>query len=127
MKETHASVDTPACNHAQGDGHLFTNGNVILGNAAADLITVNGVIQGASPLVFEGATVDASETTFAITDPTQDRTITFPDQSGNVVLATTTLTNGRIPYIASTQLTDSADMAYVPHLPRHYAGLVVLS
>ena len=98
---------------SQGDGHLFTNGNVILGNADADLITVNGVIQGASPLVFEGATVDASETTFAITDPTADRTITFPDQSGTVVLATSGLNNGRIPYTASTQLTDSADMAYV--------------
>jgi hypothetical protein len=34
-----------------------------------------------SPLVFEGATADAFETTFAITDPTADRTITFPDES----------------------------------------------
>jgi len=34
-----------------------------------------------SPLVFEGATANAFETTFAITDPTQDRTITFPDAS----------------------------------------------
>jgi hypothetical protein len=34
-----------------------------------------------SPLVFEGATADAFETTFAITDPTADRTITFPDAS----------------------------------------------
>ena len=32
-----------------------------------------------SPLVFEGATANAYETTFAITDPTADRTITFPD------------------------------------------------
>ena len=32
-----------------------------------------------SPLVFEGATADDFETTFAITDPTADRTITFPD------------------------------------------------
>ena len=34
-----------------------------------------------SPLVFEGATANAYETTFAITDPTADRTITFPDES----------------------------------------------
>jgi len=34
-----------------------------------------------SPLVFEGATADAFETTFSITDPTADRTITFPDAS----------------------------------------------
>jgi len=37
-----------------------------------------------SPLVFEGATADAFETTFAITDPTADRTITFPDSSFTV-------------------------------------------
>jgi hypothetical protein len=37
-----------------------------------------------SPLVFEGATADAFETTFAFTDPTADRTITFPDSSFTV-------------------------------------------
>jgi len=40
-----------------------------------------------SPLVFEGATADAFETTFAITDPTADRTITFPDSSFTVPTA----------------------------------------
>ncbi len=33
---------------------------------------------------FEGSTDDAFETTFAITDPTADRTITFKDESGTV-------------------------------------------
>lgn len=37
--------------------------------------------------VFEGATADAYETTFAITDPTDDRTITFPNSSGTVAMA----------------------------------------
>ena len=37
-----------------------------------------------SPLVFEGATANAHETTFAFTDPTADRTITFPDSSFTV-------------------------------------------
>ena len=36
-------------------------------------------------LIYEGATDDAHETKLAITDPTADRTITFPDVSGNVV------------------------------------------
>lgn len=40
----------------------------------------SAVLLGASPLVFEGATADDFETTFAITDPTADRTITFPDE-----------------------------------------------
>lgn len=37
--------------------------------------------------VFEGATADAYETTFAITDPTDDRTITFPNSSGTVAMS----------------------------------------
>ena len=36
-------------------------------------------------LVFEGATDDGNETTLAITDPTGDRTITFPDATGTVI------------------------------------------
>ena len=46
-------------------------------------------------LTFEGDTDDAHETMLAITDPTADRTITFPDASGTVVTAaaTQTLTN----------------------------------
>ena len=56
---------------------------------AAGGVTIDGVLvkdgtatfqtAAGSPLVFEGATADAYETTFAITDPTADRTITFPD------------------------------------------------
>ena len=43
-----------------------------------------GVLSGASPLVFEGSTADGNETTFAFVDPTADRTITFPDESGTM-------------------------------------------
>ena len=48
-----------------------------------------------SQITFEGATDDAHETTLAVTDPTADRTITFPDASGTLVItdATQTLTN----------------------------------
>ena len=61
---------------------------------AAGGVTIDGVLvkdgtatfqtAAGSPLVFEGATADAYETTFAITDPTADRTITFPDSSFTV-------------------------------------------
>lgn len=37
-------------------------------------------------IAFEGATGDANETRFVVTDPTADRTVTFGDQSGTVVL-----------------------------------------
>lgn len=47
---------------------------------------MGGVITGASPLVFDGATADTSQTTLAITDPTADRTITLPDYTGGMPL-----------------------------------------
>ena len=37
-------------------------------------------------MVWEGATDDAYETTLSFTDPTADRTWTFPDGSGGVML-----------------------------------------
>ena len=53
------------------------------------IVTATGaVFAGASPLVFEGATSNAFETTFAITDPTADRTVTFQDASGTVAYLT---------------------------------------
>jgi hypothetical protein len=43
--------------------------------------------QGASPLEFTGATTgNGHTTTFAITDPSSDKTITFPDTTGTVAL-----------------------------------------
>lgn len=50
-------------------------------------LTALGVLSGASPLILEGATADAFETTVAVTDPTADRTITIPDRSGQLQLA----------------------------------------
>lgn len=67
-------------------GTTTLNGNVNIGNAAADAITIAGTIAGASPLVFEGATNgDGFQTTFAISGPTADRTLTFPDVTGTVI------------------------------------------
>ena len=63
---------------------LAVDGSVTLGDAATDTITANGVWQNLNALVFEGATDNAFETTFAITDPTADRTVTFQDGSGTV-------------------------------------------
>ncbi len=65
--------------------NLSVTGDLTLGDVAADTVTILGTIQGATPLVFEGATADAFETSFAITDPTADRTITFQDLAGTVM------------------------------------------
>ena len=40
--------------------------------------------QGSS-IIFEGSSADANETTLTVTNPTTDRTITFPDITGTVV------------------------------------------
>jgi hypothetical protein len=60
----------------------------------ADSSATNGVAWKApqavgefgSSIVFEGATANDYETTIAVTDPTADRTITFPDATGTVAL-----------------------------------------
>ena len=73
--------------------NLTGNGNVNLGDAVTDTVTVTGVVQGANPLAFEGDTPDDFETTFAITNPTADNTITFKNESGTVAL-TSDIPNG---------------------------------
>lgn len=64
-------------------GATTLNGAMTLGDAAADTLHIN-----ANTITFEGATADAYETTFAFTDPTADRTVTFPNRDG--ITATTT-------------------------------------
>jgi hypothetical protein len=46
----------------------------------------NLLVPGAS-IIIEGATANNFETTLTVTDPTADRTITFPDATGTVALA----------------------------------------
>jgi hypothetical protein len=68
-------------------GTLAVQGNTTIGDSVAnDTLTVNATLQGGTPLVFEGTTADANETTFAFTDPTADRTVTFGDEAGTVCL-----------------------------------------
>jgi hypothetical protein len=45
-------------------------------------------------IVFEGATADAYETTLIVTDPTADRTITLPNETGTLITSTSAATNG---------------------------------
>ena len=58
----------------------------------------NAITIASGQIVFEGSTANDFETTLAVTDPTADRTITFPDNGGTVALTSdivypVTLTN----------------------------------
>ena len=57
--------------------------------------TITGTASITGSLVFEGSTADSFETTFAITDPTADRTFTIPNVTG------TAITTGNLSSITS--------------------------
>lgn len=58
------------------------SGNLVVQGTTTTLETSQVLVDNS--IVFEGATDDAFETTLAITDPTADRTFTFPDATGTV-------------------------------------------
>jgi len=69
-------------------GKATFNGDVVVGgnlSVTGTTTTVNTVtMEAANAVVFEGATADSSETTLTIVDPTADRTINLPNQSGTI-------------------------------------------
>lgn len=79
-------VATPYALNAQSlDGLDSTDFVAATGDTVTGIFDFIGAIfSGGSPLVFEGGTADPYETTFAITDPLADRTITFQDADGIV-------------------------------------------
>jgi hypothetical protein len=86
--------------HTPGEG---SNATIAIGQSVAvgdsptfAGLTINGgLIVNGSSIVLEGATANDFETTISVTDPTVDRTITFPDATGTVALVSdlTTHTN----------------------------------
>jgi len=71
-----------------------------------------------SAIIFEGTGIDDYETRLEVANPTADRTITFPNATGNIVLDTTsqTLTNKTLtsPFLTTPQIDDtSADHQYI--------------
>ena len=49
-------------------------------------VTTNDIVLNGSRLVFEGALENAFETFLTVAEPTADRTITLPNQSGTVAM-----------------------------------------
>jgi len=106
----HASDTTIA---RSGAGVVTIEGVEVTTNSATQTLTnktltsptVSGLYLSDGSIVLEGATADGSETTLTVTDPTADRTITFPDATGTVAL-----TNNKLSAFAATS---SAELAGV--------------
>jgi hypothetical protein len=74
---------------------------------------VSGLAVLDASIVFEGATANDFETTLTVTDPTEDRTITFPNATGTVALAENVAALSGATFtgaISGTSLTLSGDL-----------------
>lgn len=70
------------------DINTYVQGNITsLTNVTLTTPTVSGLYLSDSGFVVEGSSADANETTVTFTNPTADRTITFPDATGTVLLS----------------------------------------
>ena len=73
--------DTGALRYNPSTGELLVPNLTVAGTTTqVDTVTM----QAENAVIFEGATADAHETTLTIVDPTADRTINLPNQSGTV-------------------------------------------
>ncbi len=73
--------DTGALRYNPSTGELLVPKLTVAGTTTTvDTVTMNAE----NAIIFEGATADAHETTLTIVDPTADRTINLPNQSGTV-------------------------------------------
>jgi hypothetical protein len=79
---------------------IGSNGQVLTANSGAtygvewSAPAAVGVFQ--TEISFEGSTANDFETTLTVTDPTADRTITFPDASGTVALTSDVTTHANL-------------------------------
>jgi hypothetical protein len=72
--------------------------NKTINGATFNSPTFNSLIATAlnltdSSIVFEGATADDFETTLTVVDPTADRTITIPNETGTLITSASAATN----------------------------------
>ena len=65
--------------------YFYDYGLLKISKVKRPVISVGNITSTGNSIVLEGATADGNETTLTVTDPTGDRTITFPDATGTVV------------------------------------------
>jgi hypothetical protein len=98
---TNKTLTTPVISTISNTGTLTlpTSTDTLVGRDTTDTLTnktltsptitnptITGLALGGASFTFEGSTADDYETTLTATDPTADRTITLPDQTGTVAL-----------------------------------------
>ncbi len=102
-------------------GNLTVNGTTTTVNSSTIEIT--------NSFTFEGTTSDNFETTLTVIDPTADRTVSLPNESGTVVLQTSTdtLTNKTLSDASITGSTGTINLTSTDNRIRSsYAGVGAL-
>ena len=96
---------TPAEFNIDASNYLLLT-DLGLANKAPKLDASKNLLVPGTSIIVEGATLDSYKTTLAVTDPTANRTITFPDKSGTVALTTD------IPVLTTDNVTEGSTNKY---------------
>ena len=75
-----------------GGLNSITTSTLNIGSAGA----AGHILLGSSGITFEGSTANDFETTLTVTDPTADRTVTFPDETGTVLTTGSSIANSNL-------------------------------
>ncbi len=86
ISQTNTNTTDIASNTAAIGTKISASSTDTLTNKTLIAPIVSGLELSDSSIIFEGSATDNNETTLSVEDPTVDRTITFPDQSGRIPL-----------------------------------------